>query len=165
MDFVRSHFGKMKLWQFWLTFFQISADVEKKWAQSVQLVRVSFFRSDFLQNPYFSGKSFSKPWLLQGNVGTHTGEKPLSCTNIVPALLQTSQICEPIYRPIWKNLCPGCQISLLINIPKNAAKAWRRPPRFSELPSSLHNKFNKNGRCFQKFCGLLRIEDTTIANS
>ena len=36
MDFVRSHFGKMKLWpveQFWLTFFpdqlQISADLEK----------------------------------------------------------------------------------------------------------------------------------------
>ena len=61
MDFVRSHFGKMKLWpveHFWLTFFPdqhwISTDLEKKWAKSVQLVRVSFFRSDFLQNPYFS---------------------------------------------------------------------------------------------------------------
>ena len=32
----------------------ISADLEKKWAKSVQLVRVSFFRSDFLQNPYFN---------------------------------------------------------------------------------------------------------------
>ena len=31
-----------------------SADLEKKWAKSVQLDRVSFFRSDFLQNPYFS---------------------------------------------------------------------------------------------------------------
>ena len=62
MDFVRSHFGKMKLWpveHFWLTFFpdqhRFSADLEKKWAKSVQLVRVSFFLSDFLQNPYFSG--------------------------------------------------------------------------------------------------------------
>ena len=27
------------------------SDLEKKWAKSVQLVRVSFFRSDFLQNP------------------------------------------------------------------------------------------------------------------
>ena len=60
MDFVRRHFGKMKLWpveHFWLTFFpdqlKISTDLENKWAKSVQLVRVSFFRSDFLQNPYF----------------------------------------------------------------------------------------------------------------
>ena len=29
-------------------------DLEKKWAKSVQLVRVSFFPSEFLQNPYFS---------------------------------------------------------------------------------------------------------------
>ena len=32
----------------------ISTDLEKKWAKSVQLFRVSFFLSDFLQNPYFS---------------------------------------------------------------------------------------------------------------
>ena len=60
MDFVKSHLEKMKLWpveHFWLTFFPdqhwSGADLEKKWAKSVQLVRVSFFRSDFLQNPYF----------------------------------------------------------------------------------------------------------------
>ena len=50
MDFVKSHFEKMKLWtveQFWLTFFLdqhwsalISTDLEKKWAKSVQLVKV-----------------------------------------------------------------------------------------------------------------------------
>ena len=28
--------------------------MKKKWAKSVQLVRVSFFLSDFLQNPYCS---------------------------------------------------------------------------------------------------------------
>ena len=39
MDFVKSHFGKM----------QVPFCEEK----SVQLVRVAFFRSDFLQNPYF----------------------------------------------------------------------------------------------------------------
>ena len=50
----------MKLWpveHFWLTFFPdqhwICADLERKWAKSVQLVRVSFFWSDCLQNPYF----------------------------------------------------------------------------------------------------------------
>ena len=53
----------MKLWpveHFWLTFFPdqhwISTDLEKKWAKNVQLVRVSFFWSDFLQNPYFKDK-------------------------------------------------------------------------------------------------------------
>ena len=48
MDFVRSHFGKMKLWP-----------VE---------VRVSFFLSDFLQNPYFSDKTKFTLW--DDNTGT-----------------------------------------------------------------------------------------------
>ena len=68
MDFVRSHFGKMKLWpveHFWLTFFQISADLEKKWAKSVQLVRVSFFLIDFLQNPYFESLTVKAASTLQ----------------------------------------------------------------------------------------------------
>ena len=62
MDFLKSHLENMKLWpveHFWHTFFPdqhwICADLEKKWAKSVQLVRVSFFGSDFLQNPYFNG--------------------------------------------------------------------------------------------------------------
>ena len=33
-------------------------DLEKKWAKSVQLVRVESFRSDFLQNLYFSNSFF-----------------------------------------------------------------------------------------------------------
>ena len=52
----------MKLWpveHFWLTF---CADLEKKWAKSVQLVRVSFFPSDFLQNPYFRRIKLFKSW-------------------------------------------------------------------------------------------------------
>ena len=54
MGFVKGHLENMKLWpveHFWL-----STELEKKWTKSVQLVRVSFFRSDFLQNPYFSYK-------------------------------------------------------------------------------------------------------------
>jgi hypothetical protein len=43
MDFVRSYFGKMQvlIWK-------------KSEAKSVQLVRVAFFQSDFLQIPYLS---------------------------------------------------------------------------------------------------------------
>jgi hypothetical protein len=42
-----------------------SADLEKKLAKSVQLVRVSFFRSDFLQNPYLlSGRRVKENWAI-----------------------------------------------------------------------------------------------------
>ena len=51
----------------------ISADLEKKWAKSVQLVRVSFFWSDFLQNPYFSNK---KIIIFGDNEPTNTQLKP-----------------------------------------------------------------------------------------
>ena len=68
MDFVRSHFGNMNLWpvehffehicyHFWVGATGATANPPKsddKYAQkSVQLVRGSSFRSDFLQNPYF----------------------------------------------------------------------------------------------------------------
>ena len=65
MDSVKSHLEKMTLWpveHFWLTFFPdqhwICANLEKKVSQkcSTALVRVSFFRSDFLQNPYFNNQ-------------------------------------------------------------------------------------------------------------
>ena len=42
----------MQLWP--VELFWLSADLEKKWAKSVQLVRVASFRGDFLQNLYFS---------------------------------------------------------------------------------------------------------------
>ena len=52
MNIVRSHFGKMQLWIVEHFFFAKSMILVKK--KSVQLFRVAFFRSDFLQNPYFS---------------------------------------------------------------------------------------------------------------
>ena len=63
MNFVKSQLKKMKLWpvvHFWLTFFPDQCRSGKKWAKSVQLVRVSFLRSDFLQNPYFTGFTKNK---------------------------------------------------------------------------------------------------------
>ena len=49
-----------------------SADLEKKWAKSVQLVRVSFFLSDFLQNPYFkqvSSHNFEPTFIVMLLIG------------------------------------------------------------------------------------------------
>ena len=61
MDFVRSHFEKMQL----CSTIQVPFCEEK----SVQLVRVAFFRSDFLQNPYFSYLTFARhqPFILSVN--------------------------------------------------------------------------------------------------
>ena len=65
MDFVRSHFGKMKL----------STDLEKKGPKVFQLVKVSFFLCDFLQNPYFS-------WLVKNlqNLANVIWNDPLPMT-------------------------------------------------------------------------------------
>ena len=53
MEIVKSHLEKNET--------DFSTDLEKKWAKSVQLVNVSFFLSDFLQNPYFN-HLFSGEW-------------------------------------------------------------------------------------------------------
>ena len=87
MDFVRSHFGKMRLWpvehffehichHFWVGLLLQLLHPPKsddKYAQkSVQLVRGSSFRSDFLKNPYFSTlNSHPADW----------GSNPLFSTN------------------------------------------------------------------------------------
>ena len=68
MDFVTSHFGKMKLWPVEHIFVikirfssneNIGLDGESNFddkyvEKSVQLVRGSSFQNDLLQNPYFS---------------------------------------------------------------------------------------------------------------
>ena len=52
MDFIRSHFGKMQLGHVEHFFSTIQAPFCEE--KSVQIVKVAFFQSDFLQNPYFS---------------------------------------------------------------------------------------------------------------
>ena len=64
MYFVRSYFGKMQLWQVERFFLQQKGTIQVPFCEekSVQLVRVAFFRSDFLQNPYFSVHLFNIGW-------------------------------------------------------------------------------------------------------
>ena len=52
MDFVRSHFGKMQLWEVTKRYLYSTAGTFL-WRKSVKILRVAFFRGDFLQNPYF----------------------------------------------------------------------------------------------------------------
>ena len=64
MDFVRSHFGKMKLWpvapffhffyHFWLGATANPTKSDKKNEKRGNWSEFHFFRSDLLQNPYFS---------------------------------------------------------------------------------------------------------------
>ena len=78
MDFVRSHFWPVELFfehichHFWVCATGATANPPKsddKYAQkSVQLVRGSSFRSDFLQNPYFSCVSNNLGLLGQTNL-------------------------------------------------------------------------------------------------
>ena len=105
MDFVTSHFGKMKLWRvehfyniFVLTFgcdcycIQLSNHAQK-WGQicckSVQLVRVSSFWNDLLQNPYFSNYFKNLTPSLLKNSGI--SKSPHNVTSMYEV------VCTPIY--------------------------------------------------------------------
>ena len=65
----------MQLWpveHFRPHFFSRSALIWKKSEdKSVQLVRVAFFRSDFLQNPYFSTRNFMVGVIVKANEFPH----------------------------------------------------------------------------------------------
>ena len=150
MDFVTSHFGKMKLWpveHFFNIFIikirfslsnlliRVESNFDEKYVEkgfnkcstNVQLVRVSSFRNDLLQNPYF--RQFLKSYLIILNYiwcSCNTLERPEGAVGVLQVFLP-SHVLFPsaLFRPFFKLQSSKLYI-LLWPIPLGSRNAFRR---------------------------------------